>query len=280
LNKKYLFIAKKFKKIKRGSWTTSKDLKEEFPNYIELKENTKIKNLKNEVLDYEKVVLITQVPHLYNMGINIISLKDIKHTIFIRNEYNVPLYNSCTNGFYYYKNHKNIKNYIPFIPNIKTTHEPKNELIGFYYRPWLNTDSCVWFLDSYKNNDIPIMTMGDIPRKFIKRKNWQHTTDREEFFSKITYYIYPKSTLYIDPFPTSICEAIQAGKKIHLPNIGGRRWKDGIDDIEDCIKYDRNILNFNVWKNWYNKILNNNFNNIMDRRKYNNMVDWILKEVI
>lgn len=272
---KYLLIAKKFGKLKRGAWTASYDLSEYFSQYITLKEDIEIKNIKGVVSNYDKVIFITQVPHLYSFPVNFLTLYDVNHLIFIRDEYNLPSYNSCTNGFYYYKEHKSIKNYIPFIPNIKVD-KPKEERIGFYYRPYLNPDACNWFVDNYRYNDIPIMTMGEIPIKFIKRRNWCHTYDRNEFWSNITTYVYPMSIKYIDPFPTSIAEAIQTGKEVLFPNIGDRNYKDGIDDCIEVYNYDRTLFNFSNYVSYYTNLFNNNMNNHINRYKYKSIIDYIL----
>jgi hypothetical protein len=276
--KKYLLIAKKFAYIKRGAWTASVDLKNEFSEYIDVRDCKTIKKISDISSEYEKLIFITQVPKLYSLNLNVLTLRNVNHLIYLRSEHVSPLYNSCSNGFYYYKEHTNIKNYIPFIPNLPK-YENKNETTGFYYRPWLNPDSCQWFIDTYKNNDKPIMTMGDIPLGFVKRKNWEHTTDRNHFFKNISHYIYVKSLRFIDPFPTSLCEAVQTGKRISIIDIGKRSFKDGIDDIIDCINYDSSILEFGNWIKWYRRILDNGFNNGMDRN-YNNMVNWILKEIM
>jgi hypothetical protein len=279
LRKKYLFIPKKFGKLKRGAWMASLDLKETFDEFIDIRESRSIRRISDVVNDYEKLIFITQVPHLYHLNISFIALRNINHLIYLRGEYVSPLYNSCNNGFHYYREHNQIKHYIPFIPNLPK-YENKNYRVGFYYRPWLNPDSCKWFIDNYVDNDIPIMTMGSVPIRLLQRKNWKHTFDRNEFFSNITDYIYVKSKKFNDPFPTSLCEAVQTGKNIKIIDIGYRPFKDGINDIEDCINYDDSLLNFSNWIKWYGNILNNGFNNVMDRNKYNNFSNWILNEVI
>lgn len=254
----------------------SEDIRKKFKNSIKVIEDTKIKRL--EDLKCKKVILRTQSPTLYNFPVNIISLSKVPHLIYIRSEYNIDPYNSCTNGFHYFNEHIDIKNYIPFIPNIKIKLQPQQRTIGFYYRPWLTPDSCKWFMDNYLHKDIPVVTMGKEPIESINKKNWYHTTIREEFFSLITDYIYVKSLDFVDPFPTSLCEAVQCNKRIKIVDIGHRDWKDGIDDIEDCIKYDRSILNFDTFISFYEKMIENGFDNRMSRN-YKTMDEWIIKSV-
>ena len=275
---KYLFVAKKFVDLKRGAWTASNDLAEYFPQYIILKEDKEIQSLKGVVNGYEKIVFVTQVPHLYSFPLHFLSLHNTRHLIFIRSEHNMVSYNSCTNGFYYYKEHKDIKNYIPFIPNVKAS-EPKEERFGFYYRPYLNPDACRWFLENFKDKDYPIMTMGKLPVDFINKKNWKHTYNREEFWSNITTYIYPISTQYVDPFPTSIVEAVQTGKKVLFPSLGIRNYKDGIDDCMEVIKYDSSLFLFDLYKSFYTNLFNNGMNNYIIRYKYKCIIDYILSIV-
>lgn len=272
---KYLFIAKKFVNLKRGAWTASQDLAEYFPQHITLKEDKDVNTLKGVLNGFNKVILVTQVPHLYSFSVNFLSLLDVDHLIFVRNEYNLSSYNSCTNGFYYYKYHENIKNYIPFIPNVKSD-EPKEERYGFYYRPYLNPDACQWFLDNFKNSNKPVMTMGNIPVPMIGNKNWSYTYDRNEFWSNITHYIYPISTKYVDPFPTSIAEAIQTGKEVLFPKLKDRNYKDGIDDCMEVYKYDRTLFNFDNYVSYYTNLFNNDMNNYINRYRYKCIIDYIL----
>lgn len=272
---KYLFIAKKFVNLKRGAWTASEDLSKKFPQSIDIIEDTKVSSLDDVAVSYDKVVLVTQVPHLYAFPVNFLSLHRNDHLIYIRSEHNLPYYNSCTNGFYYYSEHEDIKHYIPFIPNLKPT-KITEERYGFYYRPYLNPDACQWFVDNFKDNDIPIMTMGVLPKPFIKRKNWKHTYNRNEFWSSISSYFYPISTKYIDPFPTSVVEAMQTGKVVIFPSLGVRNYKDGIDDCIEVYRYGKDLFNFNNFVSYYNSVISNGMNNTIDRIKYNNIVSYIL----
>jgi hypothetical protein len=275
---KYLFIAKKFVHLKRGAWTASHDLADSFPQYITLKEDKEIDTIKGVVNGFDKVVFVTQVPHLYSFSVHFLSLYEIDHLIFIRSEHNMASYNSCTNGFYYHKEHPDIKNYIPFLPNVKAE-EPKKECFGFYYRPYLNPDSCKWFIDNFKDNDHPVMTMGEMPIPMLKRDNWSHTYDRKKFWSNITTYIYPISTKYVDPFPTSIVEAIQTGKRVLTPSLGIRKYKDGIDDCIEVMKYDSSLFNFSLYESFYTNLFNTGMNNYINRYKYKCIIDYLLSIV-
>lgn len=273
---KYLFIAKKFPKIKRGAWTASEDLRRVFPNNITLKTDNRVHKIRGVAPLYDKIVLVTQVPHLYHFAVNFLSLHGINHLIFIRSEHNEPFFNSCTNGFYYYKEHEDIKNYIPFIPRLPVMREPQEERIGFYHRPYLNPDACKWFIDKYKDNDIPIITMGEYIAAFKNRRNWVHTYERDYFWKNTSTYLYPRSTTYVDPFPTSVVEALQTGKKVLIHNLGPRNYKDGIDDVLDVCNYDRNLFNFSNFVSYYRNLLSNGMESYIDRYNYNTLSSYLL----
>ena len=68
-----------------------------------------------------------------------------------------------------------------------------------------------------------------------------HTTNSQEFFSNIDYYLYAKSKTFIDPWPTTLEEAIQINKEIIILDKG-RNFEDGIDDVLSCCNYHINKI--------------------------------------
>ncbi len=275
----YLLIPKCYGPKRGGAYTVSKSLTEKYPKYLDLWEE----GHSWDHDQYKRIIFTTQAPQLYRPPVNIVNLKDINHLIFIRDEYNHPLYNSCTNGFWYYKEHKSIKNYIPFIPDMSHVklNFPDIPCYGFYSRPAKTPDSywyCMKMLRDFPMN-IDVCTMGEPATRISRFPNvrfYSHEYKNEKFFEKITHFVYPASRAFIDPFPTSLCEAVQARKEIIIPEIQGRSHKDGIDDIRDAIWYDRDILDFKNFEKFYHQVFENNFEHSFDRSKYRNFEQWLL----
>lgn len=296
---KYLVVGHKFGKLGRGGYHISKRFCDEHSEYCEFIEDKKLINIENFNEKYKRIIFRTQVPRCYNIPVNFVRLRKINHIFYLRNEHLNPLYNNCTNGFYYYKDNKKFDNYIPMITDfpIKKIKQPKEKCLGFYVRKWLTPDSFDCFISildsiSYKIN---VAIMGD-PNKQIenhpKVNNFFHTNDNVKFFSLITHYIYPTSKYFIDPFPHSVVEAIQTGKQIIFPKIK-RSHRDGIDDIKDCIwwsdkfyLYDEINKNKNhpfkaeLWKNFYHKVFENNWEYNFERNKYNSLFEFVKGEVL
>lgn len=293
---KYLLIGHRFGSLKRGGYTVTVRFCNEHPDNCEFLEDTRIRKL--EKLKYKKLIFLTQVPHCYNPNINFIKLLNVNHIFYLRAEHVNSLYNSCTNGFYYYKENLKIKNYIPTITNFPKTKEPKEECVGFYVRRWLTPDSFDFFMDMLDNypKKLKVCIMGD-PCPEIENHNnvlhYNHTYDNVQFFSEITHYVYPASKIFQDPFPHSILEAVQSGKEIIIPDIQGRNHRDGIDDIKDCIKWHKKlnidkigtdnknqILIAKNFRKFYRKVFDNDFEYEFDRKKYETMKEWIEGEVL
>lgn len=295
---KYLVVGHKFGDLGRGGYHISKRFCDEHSEYCEFKEDKKAKNLESLEHQYKRIIFRTQVPRCYNIPVNFVRLRKLNHIFYLRARYLNPLYNNCTNGFYYYKMHKKFDNYIPMItdfPIQENVRFPEKPCLGFYVRKWLTPDSFNCFIDildnlPYKMN---VAIMGDSNGQIEnhpKVDNFTHTNNNIEFFSTITHYFYPTSKYFVDPFPHSVIEALQCGIQIIFPKIE-REHKDGIDDIKDCIfwseKYDENLDNLKVhpfkselWKKFYHKIFENNWEFSFDREKYKTFLDFITKEII
>jgi hypothetical protein len=273
-----------------GSHTASKTLAEKFPEYIEYKRDGSFTETIDELSkDYKKIIFTCQTPWLY--GTNIHSgLSRVNHLIVIRDEFNNKLFNSASNGFWYYKQHPEIKHYLPLIPDMSHINtEPDIPCLGFYVRDRA-FDSYRCFLDLVSRLDgVDVCTMGkpmNIFNRLSNVRNYSHTIDNEIFFKTISHYVYPASGEYIDPFPTSLCEAVQAGKQIIIPEAGRRRFRDGIDDIKDCIDYHTDFnpnvkyqpglyFDFDNFKDFYLMLFENDFEFSFDRDKYNSYLDLL-----
>ena len=127
-----------------------------------------------------------------------------------------------------------------------------------------------------------------------KVNNLTHTNNNIKFFSLISHYFYPTSKHFVDPFPHSVVEALQCGKKIIFPKIE-RDFKDGIDDIKDCIYWEESPNSFisdkpnlnkdhpfkaKLWKKFYYKAFDNNWEFEFDRDKYKTLFEFIKGEVL
>lgn len=288
---KYLLIPKCYGPKYGGGYIAAKTLVSKFPEYLDLREEPLWKDrIQYLYKKYKKLIFTTQAPHSY--PVNITNVRNINHLIVIRDEDNHPLYNSASNGFHYYKNHESIKHYLPLIPDMSHIREnPPFPCLGFYARPFRIPDSFKKFTEILLNLPyaVNVCTMGQplmYLHNFKNVRRYSHHYNRDEFFKNITHYVYPLSAVYIDPFPTSLCEAVQCGKQIIIPKIRGRNHKDGIDDIKDCIEYHKefiegrysytNLLNFERFKGFYLKLFNNDFEYQFDRNKYKTFKQWLL----
>jgi hypothetical protein len=292
---KYLVIGKSFSKLKRGGHIISKRFASNFPDHLEYRETSDARDLEKLNEQYKRIIFRTQVPACYDTPVNIIRLLKINHVIYIREPFNFPTYNSCTNGFYYYKENPKLKHFIPLVTDFPKSTHPKDICLGFYSRKWLTMDSYICFIHMLKElPSVDVCIMGS-PSKQIERAckgNFKHTYDNVEFFNSITHYVFPKSKQYIDPLPHALLEAVQSDKQIIIPTIEGRTHKDGIDDIQDFIKYHNKVdidtyydntnylLREEVFKDFYLRVFDNNYEYSFDRSKYSNMREWVENEVM
>lgn len=282
---KICVIAHKYSKLKRGALTTAINLANTFQNITFIPET---KNIDLEKLNeqYNLIIFLTQMPSKYKFPVNIIQLKNINHAIFIRSEHNHPIYNSYSNGFNYFKEHPDIKNYVPILPKMPKIKmiKPKRQILGYYVRKNMIPDAWWKFCDIVKNHkeEIDICIMGNPSpelKKYKTVKNYIHTYDNLEFFSKITKFVYPMSNVFVDPFPTSLYEAIQYKKELIIPTID-RNFKDGINDILDCIEDDISLLDWKNFEKFYKELFNKKCVYSFNKMCYMRFNDWIKGEIL
>lgn len=294
---KYLVIAKKLGNVLRGSYSSAKLFCEWFGEYVDFAEAQKITD-PSQLQWYDKIIFRTHGEHQYSIPVNIVSLKDINHLIYTRYDHHPKLYNSCTNGFHYYKNYPEIKNYVPMIYPFKVLNKQLvRPCVGYYSRKDTCLDSFITFklmLEDLKN-DVDLYFMGDIPHSFFKTyphvKSVKHTYNNIKFFESISHYVIPDS-MYDDLFPNSMYEAVQTGKQIISPSLNNRQRKHGINDIKDCIKYHEwwdfdtyydnrdTILKPENFIRFYVRLFENSFEYSFNRDKYDTFREWIESEVI
>lgn len=297
--KKYLLISRKYKEFKRGAYTTSLRLVEKYSSYLDHIEDIYVTNLKELNDKYQRLIFVSQSPNMYRPRINFLTLKDINHLMFIRDEFHPNLYSSANNGFYYYLDNPKIDCYIPFVTDFTIDDDfsdINNPCIGVYYRRFLVRDSYEILQRFIDNLSFPIdmCFMGDVFTNLDSHPNirkYYATTDNNEFFKKITHYLHLNSRYFIDPFPNATLEAIQCGKQIifYGPH---RNFRDGVDDIKDVILYHTDFnpdvlhdnslhpLTSDMFDKFYLELFENNFEYVLDRFKYKSFSDWIEKEVM
>lgn len=298
--KKYLLISRVYGEMKRGAFYSSEGMASDHPEYLESKEDLDCKDLETLQHQYRRLIFTTQSPRMYNIDVSFIRLKDINHIIYIRDEFNIKLFNSMTNGFHYYLQNRSIQYYVPFIYSLPEIDLPylKEPCIGFYYRPFLVKDASTLlreFLDSL-SYPINIYLMGYKDDTLINHRNVKscnHTYDNKLFFKNITHYLHVMTQDFIDPFPNTLMESVKLNKQIILFGNHDRKFKDGIDDIKEFIRYHTNfksneyidnsmnhIFISSLFKGFYKRVFDNNFEYRFNRFKYKTMKEWVEKEVV
>ena len=293
-------ISHKYDNLKRGAFLTSNRFVDSYSEHLDYKLDLDAQNLEELNEQYNRLIFTTQVISNYRLKLNMSRLKNLNYILFLRSNQNPLIYNSCSNGFHYYKTYKNIKFYIPSItdfPKIENKIKHNIPCLGFYVRRNITPDSLLYinnFLQNLKQT-VDIYVMGNPAPEFSKyhcSNTYTHTYDQVEFFKNISHYIYPASKQFQDPFPNSVVEAIQTGIQIVFPTILNRTHFDGIDDIKDCIKWHKDfnpeidldnsncILTNSTFKKFYLNLFNNNFEYSFDRLKYKYFSDWIENEVL
>jgi hypothetical protein len=294
--KKYLIVGHKFGDKKRGGYTVPSRFCQEHLDHCEFKEDKNFGSLKSiDLTNYKRLILWTQSPMCYSFPVDFIKLMKINHVIYIRDDWFSPLYNSCNNGFHYYRTYKKIKHFAPMITDFDVDNKSDEMCFGAYIRKWLTPDSRDCFLDilSSLKFKVKVCIMGDYDGEIMNHENVsvsRHTYDNKEFFRNVTHYFYPTSKVFQDPFPHSVLEAIQSGRQVIFPKIH-RDHKDGIDDLKDCIQWherfnpDSYLDNSNQpliaknFKEFYRKLFNNNFEYSFDRNRFKSMREWIEYEI-
>jgi hypothetical protein len=233
---KYCLIGKKYDLAKRGSYTVTKRFCVE--HNLNFKVDTEIPNLE-ELTTKFKVISTFQAPELYAFHYNVIKARRLNMIFYIRNSVNKFLQRPITNGLSMYNSNNFFNAFIPMITNFSVDSKPTEPVVGFYARVHTNPDAIEYLryeLDQL-TKPISLVTMGNattyLTHPMIKQH--YHTHDAVDFFNHITHYYFPKSAMFIDPFPNALLEALQCGKQIICPTLPARNHVDGIDDILSCV---------------------------------------------
>jgi hypothetical protein len=294
----YLLVAKKYDEAKRGAYTTGVRFAEAFRGRCEFRETTAIGTGFDRIEGFRKVVLVTQAPRLYAQRVNFVSLRGTDHLIYIRPNLNNPLFNSCTNGFYIYKDNPGIRHFVPMITDLRVDRRADFDVpaLGFYSRVHVNYDSYLYFQEFLRGlrMTVDLYTMGNSSTDFARFpcvRSWTHTTDNVEFFSNISHYVYPRSLEYLDPFPNSLLEAAQNGIEVVVPSLGRRTFRDGIDDLQEFVRCherfdpDAHLSNAGMpltlenFRGFYERVLDAGFENSFDRRTHATFREWCEAEL-
>ena len=240
--------------------------------------------------DVDKNVILTQQPIDDYKGYLKESINGIH---FIRPLHTVLSNNLATNGYAVYKANKDKYRFmIPLLSEIFQIHNITERCLGFYYQQYKQSiDLYLDYLDTLQPSKI--MYMGIIEKELLSTKHtWIYTESKEVFFNTVTHFIYAKSKSFVDPWPTTLEEAVAHNKQIIIINTN-RSFQDGIDDILCCIDYhnhnDHNIYNtiffhgnsllntFNH-KLFYDSLLEVNWDvrKLYDSTKFRSIKDFLL----
>lgn len=290
---KYALIGWNDNNQKRGAYTEAETLANHYKDKTTIfnaNSNINIDKLRNE---YDRIIYTYQNPNNLRTKKKL-NLKYSNTDIqYIR--YNIPTTYKykTTNGFSMYLEHPLFVNYVPMmIPMFEVDKETNydNIVLGYYIRPEYRPDDFRMFksfLDNLKY-DVTLYVMGSFIYPFNQYKHVKklvYTKDNLRFYKNITHYVYSESNTH-DPYPTTLQEAVNCNKQIVILKQN-RKFKDGIDDIEECIDYHIELSNkliydnsnsiLNKWNydNFYNKVFDNNFEYTFDRSKYTSMRDWL-----
>ena len=292
-NSSKVFIGKRYDSLKRGSYTVTKRFCDRYGE--KFLRDDEISN--PEQLFTESLVISTfQVPKIYAFNFDLLKYRKYDAIFYVRDSINRVLKNPVTNGFNMYKNNNFFKKFIPMIvdfPKInKFKHEPT---LGFYARVHVNPDAIHYLRNDLDNLKYPVnlVIMGnDINIEHKNIKSFYHTYDEIEFFTSITHYYFPKSAMFVDPFPNALLEAIQCKKQVICPTIPGRKHTDGIEDILSTIEgYFTDInavfsdkeysLETCLCEKFFDKfnreLLNNDFD--YEQKPSENLLDWCAKHL-
>lgn len=274
-----LVINSNIKWLERGGKTAQ---------YIQ-KHNPKHYSISNYLRkDVNKNIILTQQPIDEYKGY----LKENMNAIhFIRPFHNVLSGNLATNGYNVYKNNQNKYRYmIPLLSEHFKDHDISEKCFGFYYQSY--KQSLDLYLKYFETlNPSKIMYMGIINKELLSTKHtWICTESKDVFFNTVTHFLYAKSKSFVDPWPTTLEEAVAHNKQIIIIN-SNRNFKDGIDDILCCIDYhnhydyDEKITHFHGMsllatfnhKLFYDSLLEVNWDvrKLYDVTKFNSIKDFL-----
>jgi len=230
-------------------------------------------------------IVLTQVPFFYKKKKEFFT--EMFNAIHFLRPYLVNYWkNSATNGFSIYKEIDGYKYCIPMMYNYKCNNNNVKDkiVIGYYNSIYRGTKE--WFKQFVKDNETYIDRIYILGEQIRECPSFIYTTNKDEFFSNITHFVYPMSTSFVDPWPTTLEEAVRCNKQIIiLPS--NRNWHDGIDDICSCIRYHTSLnLNryydnancsinmFDLTKYYDALLFDNNFEYKIDRTKYKSFNEW------
>lgn len=230
-------------------------------------------------------IVLTQIPYFYKKKKELFT--EMFNAIHFLRPHLVNYWkNSATNGFSIYKEIDEYKYCIPMMYDYKCSNNNVKDkiVIGYYNSIYRGTKE--WFKQFVKDNETYIDRIYILGEQIIECPSFIHTTNKDEFFSNITHFVYPMSTVFIDPWPTTLEEAVRCNKQIIiLPS--NRNWHDGIDDICSCIRYHTSLsldkyydnsncsINmFDLTKYYDTLLFDNNFEYKIDRTKYKSFNEW------
>lgn len=230
-------------------------------------------------------IVLTQIPYFYKKKKELFT-EMFNAVHFLRPHLVNYWKNSATNGFSIYKEIGGYKYCIPMMYDYKCSNNNVKDkiVIGYYNSIYRGTKE--WFKQFVKDNETYIDRIYILGEQIKECPSFIHITNKDEFFSNITHFVYPMSTSFVDPWPTTLEEAVRCNKQIIiLPS--NRNWRDGIDDICSCIRYHTSLnldkyydntncsINmFDLTKYYDTLLFDNNFEYKIDRTKYKSFNEW------
>lgn len=265
---KYLFIAKKYQNTLRGGYTSNIRFYEKYSSFITL----------NQKDEYNHIVY-RNYPNLCKF-IEIYNNNDIVFISLPNKDWEYSNLKIVTDGWSRFKYSPNIKCCIPIITPFYVNQNQTSDIKIGIYSTHSTKSTQIPFIQDIANK-YPTLLLGDPINKIPQ------TYDNIYFFQNITHYLHLPTEQFFETFPQTLLEAISCNKQIIIPNIK-RTFKDGIDDIKECISYHINIndkyicnkntiLNHIHWNNFYLKLFQNGF--YYQQPKYNSFSQWCQKEL-
>ena len=273
----FWLTSKQDSKLLRGAYTAAVRLQELYPEHC--------KAVYASIEDVEgQYVHFTQVPANYGGALNITQAIRRRDKFYLRPEVKLQVY-KMTNGFSVSKLFK-----IPFVPvvtdfRVKTTW-PVDPVVGFYNAPHNRPDSSKYYRKMIAEHSDTVFYCLGTPIDQVTPQ----TYNAEDFFKAISHFVYYPTTSFIDPWPTTLAEAVQNNIQIIVPDVK-RNFKDGIDDIVSVTKVFKEFkpdwwdhkrldnfncaLNFKYWDKYYKYLFENNWT--FPQHKVKNFAEWCSK---
>jgi len=153
-----------------------------------------------------------------------------------------------------------------------------HDVIGFYRQKQINTFGDRGLYDIFLENvSCPTLEYG------------VQTTDRDEFLSSITHFLYIPTQRF-DTLPSTLTEAVVSGKQIIFPDMT-RDFRDGGDDVKECIRYHKwyipgehldnsdSIVSVKGFRRIWLKLIEHGFEYSFPRKRYRSFRDWYEQEI-